>query len=66
MKKMRSKPSNIKKTMAFSRFSIVSTAFLAQNPLSLPLCLFNIKHLIALDLSKQNYINYIIYNPLYR
>ena len=26
----------------------------------------NIKHLIALDLSKQNYINYIIYNPLYR
>ena len=26
----------------------------------------NIKHLIALDLSRQNYINYIIYNPLYR
>lgn len=43
MKKMRSKPSNIKKTMAFSRFSIVSTAFLAQNPLSLPLCLFKYK-----------------------
>ena len=40
MKKMRFKPSNIKKTIAFPRLLIVSTAFLVQNPLYLPLCLF--------------------------